>query len=293
MSEEQQTGTSVWVNFAGHEVKQTFYQAGSIRTRAIESGSGIPLIFLHGTGGHAEAYARNIVAHAEHFHVYAIDMVGHGYTDKPEDISYTLDDYVGHLKDFVEAIRAEKVNLSGESLGGQVAVLFAHRYPELVERIVLNTGIIAPRSEQGMKELNDLLKRSRNAADTITREKVRKRLEWLMYDPNDVTEELVDIRYQIYSQPGVGSVMRKITEQVVGNESPNRDNSFLSEVKAETLVLWTTHNPGCTWEEAKEAAQKLPKHKFYLMKESAAHWPQWEKAKEFNEVHIDFLKNGL
>jgi 2-hydroxy-6-oxonona-2,4-dienedioate hydrolase len=284
---------SIWNYFIGHEVKQTFYQAGGIRTRAIEAGHGEPLIFLHGTGGHAEAYAKNIAVHAPYFHVYAIDMVGHGFTDKPDHLKYCLQDYVDHLHDFVNAIGTDKVHLSGESLGGQVAVTYAYQHPERIHRIVLNTGIVAPRSEKGMQELRDMLERSRNAASALTKETVRKRLQWLMYDQSDVTDELVDIRYRIYSQPGYSTTMLKITEGVVNNESPNRDNSFLQEVKAETLVLWTDHNPGCTWEEAKQAATKLPNHKFYLMKNSAAHWPQWEEPEEFNQVHIEFLRFGL
>ena len=41
------------------------------------------LVFLHGSGGHAEAYVRNLESHAEHFSTWSIDMLGHGYTDKP------------------------------------------------------------------------------------------------------------------------------------------------------------------------------------------------------------------
>lgn len=73
--------SSIWNELQGVELKQTWYDAGGIRTRVIEAGSGYPLFLLHGTGGHAEAYSRNIAAHAEHFRVIAYDMVGHGYTD--------------------------------------------------------------------------------------------------------------------------------------------------------------------------------------------------------------------
>ena len=42
-----------------------------------------PLILLHGVGGHAEAYARNLDAHGRYFNTWSIDMLGHGWTDKP------------------------------------------------------------------------------------------------------------------------------------------------------------------------------------------------------------------
>ena len=51
---------------------------------------------LHGSGGHAEAYIRNLAAHAEHFWTWSIDMLGHGYTDKP-DHPLEVGHYVEHL----------------------------------------------------------------------------------------------------------------------------------------------------------------------------------------------------
>ena len=75
------------------------------------------LIFLHGTGGHAEAYVRNLAAHAAHFDTYAIDMLGHGYTSKP-DYDYEIPRYIEHLLGFLDARGIERVSLSGESLGG-------------------------------------------------------------------------------------------------------------------------------------------------------------------------------
>jgi len=291
---------SIWNNLIGQEVKQTFYQAGDVRTRVIEAGTGEPLIFLHGTGGHAEAYARNILAHSEYFRVYAVDMVGHGFSDKPRNLNYKIDDFVNHLKDFIDEIGANKVNLSGESLGAFVALYFTYKYPELVNRLVLNTGIPCPWTEKGYKDLEDMLERSKAAAQNLTKDAVRKRLEWLMADPNDVTEELVETRYYIYSRPGAAEIMKKITESVVNSILESRDNlkaqfgdsSILQSIQQETLVLWTEHNPGQPWEDAQKAASNLPNHRFYLMK-NAGHWPQWEKPDEFNRVHLDFLRFGI
>jgi 2-hydroxy-6-oxonona-2,4-dienedioate hydrolase len=291
---------SIWNNLIGQEIKQTFYRAGNIRTRAIESGTGEPLIFLHGTGGHAEAYARNIIAHAQYFRVFAIDMVGHGFSDKPKDLDYKIDDFVNHLKDFIDALNVKKVNLSGESLGAFVALHFTHKFPELVNRLVLNTGIPGPWTEKGYKDLEDMLERSRAAAQNLTKEAVRKRLEWLMADPNDVTEELVETRHFIYSRPGAAEIMKKITESVVNSILETRhnpkaqfgDESILKSIQHDTLVLWTKHNPAQYWEDAQKAAANLPNHRFYLM-EDAGHWPQWEKADEFNRVHLNFLRFGI
>ena len=92
------TYQSVWTDLQGVDFEQRYVDAAGIRTRYLRAGQkGKPaLIFIHGTGGHAEAYVRNLEAHAEHFDVYAIDLVGHGYSAKP-DHDYTLPLYVDHV----------------------------------------------------------------------------------------------------------------------------------------------------------------------------------------------------
>src|SRR5271169_2135542 len=108
--------TTIWNELLGQDIRQTYYDVKGIRTRVIESGQGKPLIFLHGTGGHAEAYVRNMAAHAKHFHVYSVDMIGHGFTDRP-DVPYGVMDFVNFLRDFLDTIGAKKASISGESLG--------------------------------------------------------------------------------------------------------------------------------------------------------------------------------
>ena len=139
--------SSIWTDLMGVEYSQKYYDVKGIKTRVIEAGSGPVLIFLHGTGGHAEAYVRNIEEHAKHFHVYAFDMIGHGYTDRP-DCEYDMDDFVEHLVNFIDTIGADKVYLSGESLGAMVASWTAIKHPERVIKLVQNTGILmAPNGE--------------------------------------------------------------------------------------------------------------------------------------------------
>jgi 2-hydroxy-6-oxonona-2,4-dienedioate hydrolase len=285
--------SSIWNHLQGVEFKQTFYDAGGIRTRVIEAGHGPPLIFLHGTGGHAEAYLKNVAAHARHFRTYVIDMIGHGYTSAP-DIGYEMQCYVDFIVAFLDAIGARRAFISGESLGASVASWFAIAHPERVTKIVLNTGILLPPSEQGASELRDLLRRSREAAAVPTREKIRQRLRWLVHSEEAITDELVETRFRIYSQPGRAAIIGRIAEQSLGAllepEPENRwyRRELLRRISCPTLVLWTRFNPGQSAEEAAEGAKLIPDCQIVVL-ENSAHWPQWEEPDEFNRVHIDFL----
>ena len=97
------------------------------------------MVFIHGTGGHLETFNRNVFAHAEHFRVLALDMVGHGFSAKP-DHPYEIRQYVKHLDDFLTAVGVDRAHLHGESLGGWIAAQYAIDHPARVARLVLNTA---------------------------------------------------------------------------------------------------------------------------------------------------------
>ena len=139
---------TIWNHFAGHGVRENYIQAGGIRTRFLEAGSGRPIIQLHGTGGHAETYARNIGPLSKHSRAISLDMIGHGYSDRP-DVTYTMDVFADHVIAFMDACGHDKATLCGESLGGSVACWAALKYPRRVEALVLNTGILARPDARG------------------------------------------------------------------------------------------------------------------------------------------------
>ena len=80
-----------------------------------------------------------MLPHAEDRPVMAIDLLGHGYTDKP-DHDYAIADYGRHVLDVLDARGWDRVHISGESLGGWIAAKLAADHPDRVEKLVLNTA---------------------------------------------------------------------------------------------------------------------------------------------------------
>ena len=200
---------SLWTDMLGVEYAQRYIDVRGVRTCVLEAGdpASPPLVFLHGVNGHAEAYTRNIAAHAEHFRVYSVDMIGHGLSDKPLDRDYEIPTYVQHVLDLLDTLGFDRVLLSGESLGGWVAARLVVGHPQRVERLVLNT----PGGLNAEPEVMERIKRmTLDAVSPPTREKVQKRVEWLFKDPSTVPPDLVETRYRIYSQPGYREATEKI-----------------------------------------------------------------------------------
>jgi 2-hydroxy-6-oxonona-2,4-dienedioate hydrolase len=63
----------------------------------------------------------------------------------------------------------------------------------------------------------------------------------------------------------------------------------LARISAPTLVLWTSDDPSGPAAEGRSITARIPNAQFALIR-GAGHWPQWEQAKRFNELHIAFLK---
>lgn len=284
--------STMWLELVGHGIKENYYDAGGVRTRALEAGSGEAVILLHGTGGHAETYHRNLGSLSKRFHVYAVDMLGHGFTGRP-DVDYSMDDFADHLIGFMDAAGVSSAAVSGESLGAMVAAWASIKHPERVSRVVLNTGILARPDAKGLAELADLETRTAALAANLTLQSVRQRMEWLVLDPKDMTDELVEGRYRIYSQPGMLDSVQKImssVQRMIRGDWPVDyfAPGVLAGIKSPCLVLWTTHNPGQSKELAQSVLGDIPNAKFHLL-ERCAHWPQFESPEEFNRLHEEFL----
>jgi 2-hydroxy-6-oxonona-2,4-dienedioate hydrolase len=107
--------------------------------------------------------------------VMALDMAGHGYTDKP-DVTYTLDVLADHVIAVLAAIGEDQAFLAGESLGGGVSCWTALKYPGgRVSALAIDTGVLARPDAPGLKQLDDIEARTRRLAEDFSRATVRRR----------------------------------------------------------------------------------------------------------------------
>lgn len=300
---------TIWTDLLG---AQTHFLGERYRTRVIEAGSGDPLILMHGIGGHAEAYSRNVVRLGGSFRAMAIDFLWHGYSDKPEYVDgEDIPAYAAQVLDLMDSQGLERAHFEGESLGGWVGMWLALHHPDRVNQLVLNTtagirwheqhdhGHGAPTTHAAPTHAGDrvggrsaLAERSLAAISEPTPELIRKRLEWLMAEPDRVTDELVDVRLAMYSDPEVQRSLRAVFLNAFAGEGAPRkeiDEAELVNIAAPTLVLWTDHNPGTGPEVGRKIARAIPGAQFACMTD-AAHWPQWEHAETHDELLTRFLR---
>ncbi len=279
---------SIWPQLMEVGFTQSWVDAAGVRTRVLEAGQGPPLVLLHGTGGHAEAYLRNLGSLARSFRTIVYDLVGHGFTDAP-DVPYTLDVYADHLLALLDVLSIEQAHLSGESLGGWVAAWFSDQHPERVARLILTTpGNITSKPET-MERVRESTLRAVTEASYDT---VRARLEWLFAPENRelVTDELVAVRLAIYGRDGYEHAMRNILVLQDPQIRPGYawNPHWTSRITAPTLIIWTSDDPTGTYDEGELLHSWMSTSKLVNI-EGAGHWPQWERPDEFNRLHEEFL----
>jgi 2-hydroxy-6-oxonona-2,4-dienedioate hydrolase len=287
-----QTGTgihqSIWAELRGVSFTQGWLNARGINTRYLTSGTSDkpPLLLLHGVGGHAEAYVRNLKSHSEHFWTWAIDMIGHGWTDKPAN-DREISHYVDHVLRVLDTLKIDKASISGESLGGWVASRLAIDHPDRIDRLVLNTAGGSQADPVVMEKLKSL---SMRAVEEPSWEFIKARVEWLMADKSKAYDDLVATRQAIYQQPAMVEAQR---HNMVLQDMETRQRNMLraddyGRIKAPTLVVWTSDDPTADVSEGRRIATMIPGALFTVM-DGCGHWPQFEDPETFNRIHLNFL----
>jgi len=96
-----------------------------------------PVVLVHGGCAHAHWWDFFAGAIADAHEVFAIDLRGHGDSERPAPPAYRVEDYVDDLAEFAERLHLRRMHLVGHSLGAIVAAAFAGRAPERVHTLVL------------------------------------------------------------------------------------------------------------------------------------------------------------
>lgn len=201
-------------------IHSEYARVGPYRVHYFVGGQGKPLLLIHGLGARSEDWTPEMPAYAKNgFRVYAIDLLGCGRTDRP-DIAYTIDQQAGLIYGFLQAVHVNRTGVIGWSMGGWVALEFALRHPERVNRLVamdsaglkfqtsLTPEILEPNTIPQLKRLETLLmartyyipafvQRDLLRAMEHNRPVVHRTLESLLTEEGDLTGRLDELRMPV------------------------------------------------------------------------------------------------
>jgi len=258
-----------------------------IRTHYHEQGEGEPLLLIHGSGPGVTAWANWRLVFpilSAHFHLYAPDVVGFGYTERPGNIQYSVDLWVNHLISFIESKNLQRVSIVGNSMGGALALHIAHRRPGLVNKLIL-MGSAGCRFKL-TSELDQVW------GYTPSVENMKNLISIFSYDQSVAeNDDLVEMRYQASIQEGFQEAFSQMfpAPRQRHIEALALDEETLKTVTAPTLLIHGREDRVIPLQETSwQLAQILPNVELHVFSQ-CGHWTQIEKTKGFTDQIISFL----
>jgi len=271
------------------KLESKFVTVEGVRVHYQELGNGFPLICIHGAGPGASSesnFKMNVGPFSEKFRVILFDMPQYGRSDKVVLTEPRLKYNARILNGFTEALKIDKAHIVGNSMGGQVALKFGLDYPDKLTRAVVigsgaTTPIFSPHPVEGVKMIARYYKGS-----GPSREKLRDLLQTIVYNPDFLTDEVFEERYQASVDPEIVELFGKKQGEIP------RENlaAELPRLKAKLLVIWGMDDRFGALDVWLQITRIVPDGRMHIFTK-CGHWAQVEHAAAFNRLVLDFLVN--
>ncbi len=272
--------------------RQVSTDAGALRYH--EAGDGAPLLFLHGSGPGVTGWRnfRGVLGtFAEHFRCLILEFPGFGVSD----------DFGGHpmiaaqgaVGTFVDALGLESVHIIGNSMGGGVGINYAIRHPSKVRRLVtiggIGTNVFSPGPSEGIRLLQEF-------TENPSRQRLVAWLNSMVYDQALVTDELVEERWALATEPSTLESARRMYgktafEQMMAamraSDAP-MPWAVMHKVKAATLLTWGRDDRVSPLDMALIPMRTIPNAELHVFP-NCGHWAMIEAKDAFESTVLAFL----
>lgn len=259
--------------------------AAGLKTNLHDLGRGHPLVLIHGSGPGVSAYANWRLCMpelAKSFRVVAPDLVGFGFTERPKDFSYSMDNWVKHLVGVLDALGIERAHVVGNSFGGALALALAIRHPQRVARLAL-MGSVGVRFKI-TAELDAIWGYEPSLPA------MRKLIGMFSANRQHTDEALAKLRYEASVRPGFQesyAAMFPAPRQrwVDAMASPEE---LVRAVQHETLIIHGREDRVIPLSNAYRLLELIPNAQMHVFGH-CGHWTQIEQAARFNRLLLDFF----
>jgi pimeloyl-ACP methyl ester carboxylesterase len=262
-----------------------------VRIHYLESGSAREdspvLLMVHGWAGSATDWERLLPFLPPGVRAIAVDLPGCGLSDKP-DASYDMQFFLGELHSFCGTLGVTRMVLAGHSMGGQVAVHFTSRFPDMVEKLIL----VDPYGLQGEEGGRRTLARLGPVVNLAFLLNTRLFITWAMranvlHDPRpDLVRMAVEgTAASILGRESARAISR-ITKHIIGREYVE---PLLPGISQQTLLIWGDEDRLLPPRWADTYAARLRRVSLHRM-QGAGHMPMFEAPAVVAGLVADFLE---
>ena len=262
---------------------------GGLKIHYVMAGRGRPVVLLHGLGGSLVVWRDNIAALAKRYTVFALDMPGHGDSDNPA-ADYSLETYTAWLEAFRKSLGIGPLTVIGNSAGGLLASNYARSHRDQVEKLVLVDSAGLGRDVAWYVRLLSIPLLGEFMESAVARRPANM-LRTAFADGRFATRELAMELYRSRVMKGATRAVVKPVRQIVNLFGVRREallTNQLALLKIPTLILWGEEDRLVPVAHGIEAARRIPGARIHVFP-NCGHWPQMERAEEFNKLVLEFL----
>jgi len=270
------------------EIGRSIIAAG-IRTNCHDVGEGTPgsstVLLIHGSGPGVTAWANwrlTIPELAKRSRVLAPDLVGFGFTERPEGIQYGLDAWVEHAVGVLDALNVEQIDVVGNSFGGAIALALAIRHPKRVRKLVLMGSVGIP------FQITPALDAVWGYEPSL--QAMRDLLDLFAFDRSLATDELAELRYRASIQPGFQEAFAAIfpAPRQRWVDALASDYADIMALPNDTLIIHGRDDQVIPPDNALRLNHLISRSQAHIFGR-CGHWVQIEHAARFNRLVGDFL----
>ncbi|MBI2772431.1 MAG: alpha/beta fold hydrolase [Burkholderiales bacterium] len=259
-----------------------------VMTRVLEAGHGNRhVVFVHGTGGRADRWSRNLDAvAAAGFHAWAFDLPGHGFASKGAGVACSVPAYRQFLAGFMDAIDAGQAVIVGTSLGGHVVASYACENPQRVLGVALCGSM-------GLVPIGDEARgRIQAGANNQTREGVATKMQRVIHDAALVTPAMLDEEFRVNNSAGAKESFAALGNYIAADLDKEVVGEALARAAFPVLLVWGQEDKTVTPAVGETVRQLVPRSRLALLA-GAAHTAYFERAEHFNAALIGFMEGRV
>ena len=256
-----------------------------VDTHFIDEGEGQPIVLIHGGGAGADSrgnWSDIIPFFSPHRRVIALDMLGFGFTGKPDgDFVYSQDARNRHLIGFLETLDLHGAVLVGNSMGGATAIAAAVERPDRVSKLVLmgSAGLVMHLGEA----IQSVLKYD------FTREGMVRIIRALTSEGYVLDDALVDYRVDLASDPEARRAYAATMKWVHDQGGLYYDPSYVASVRIPTLIVNGKQDKVVSLDLARQFLDLIPRSWGYFIPD-CGHWAMIEHPQDFSRTTLAFVE---
>ena len=269
---------------SSREIGETVNVNG-VRTNYQDIGSGAPVVLLHGSDPGVSAWANwrlTLPALSERFRVVAPDVLGFGYTERPDSVRYDLDTWTEHLTGFLDALGLERVSVVGNSFGGALALSLATRFPERVDKLVLMGSVGVPFELTPGLDAVWGFEPSLNA--------MRALLDLFAHDRTLMSDDLARLRLDAATRPGVQAAFHAMfpSPRQASIDALTIDEDLIRAIEHPALIVHGREDQVIPLSTSLRLHELIDDSQLHVFGR-CGHWVQIEHSEAFNCLVCEFL----